>query len=187
MSPRTFLNTQLLKAQLLQGSFRNTNELQKARVLYESCVKLAAGTPLATSPQIWNNIAVLRLALRAKSDALVAIDEALQLSCRDLHMNLENRSILDLASGELRTMMHEPSNVTMLYNYAVMLDEEGQEENAKKIWEAIVNEIPQYYECELRLVKQIIRHKHIREAISRMKCLCSDLESQLNAGVCVQC
>ena len=53
-------------------------DLQKARVLYESCVKLAAGTPLATSPLLWNNIAVLRLALHAKDDALVAGDEALR-------------------------------------------------------------------------------------------------------------
>ena len=81
MSPRTYLNTQLLKAQLLQGNFQVSSDLQKARVLYESCVKLASGTPLATSPLLWNNIAVLRLALHAKTDALVAADEALRLSC----------------------------------------------------------------------------------------------------------
>ena len=78
---------QLLKAQLLQGNFQVPDDLQKARVLYESCVKLAAGTSLATSPLLWNNIAMLRLALHDKKDALVAADEALQLAGRCYHVN----------------------------------------------------------------------------------------------------
>lgn len=158
-------------------------DLQKARVLYESCVKLAAGTPLATSPLLWNNIAVLRLALHAKDDALVAVDEALRLSCGEVHVSLENRSVLDLTPDEWSTVLHEAINVTLIYNYAVILDEKGREEEAKQVWEAIQREVPQYYECELRLVKQMIRHKQLDEAVSRLKCLCSDLESQLNARV----
>lgn len=186
MSPRTYLNTQLLKAQLLQGNFQVSSDLQKARVLYESCVKLASGTPLATSPLLWNNIAVLRLALHAKTDALVAADEALRLSCGEAKVSLESRSVLNLTPDELSVVLHDPNNVTLMYNYGVILDEEGREEEAKQVWEAIQREVPQYYECELRLVKQRLHHNQLEEAVARLKRLCSDLESQLNAGVSVR-
>ena len=126
---------------------------------------------------------MLRLALHDKKDALVAADEALQLGCSLGGVSLQGRSLLALGPEELTKVLREPTNVTLMYNYAVILDEGGREDEAKQILERIQQEVPQYYECELRLCKQLVRHKRWDDASTRLQQLCTDLESQLNAGV----
>lgn len=39
--------------------------------------------------------------------------------------------MLDLTPDEWSTVLHEAINVTLIYNYAVILDEKGREEEAE--------------------------------------------------------
>ena len=109
----------------------------------------------------------------------------MRFCCERMGIQLEaNQSIHSLSEEDFTRLLEVSTNVTLAYNYAVVIDEMGREEEARCILERIKAIIPQYYECELRLVKQLLKRGEKEQAVKRLKEMCSELESQLKAGVC---
>ena len=108
----------------------------------------------------------------------------MRFCCERMGIQLEaNQSIHSLSEEDFTRLLEVSTNVTLAYNYAVVIDEMGREEESRCILERIKAIIPQYYECELRLVKQLLKRGEKEQAVKRLKEMCSELESQLKAGV----
>ena len=185
MSQRILLHTLLLKAQLLQGNFLNPDDLDKARLLYEQYVSLSieSGTPFA--PLVWNNVAVLRRLRSDLRDAQLAMNEVLRHSLAEAQLGDDPRGLITADAATLRQYLEDPLHVTLLFNYAVILDEEGECKAARSLWEKILAEVPQYFDCVLRIAKQEIRTQRLQEAEERLRQLNTELDRQLRAGVAI--
>ena len=183
MSQRILLHTLLLKAQLLQGNFLNPEDLDKARLLYEQYVNLSvqSGTPFV--PLVWNNVAVLRRLRSDLADAQLAMNEVLRHSLLEAQLGDDPRSLLTADAATMRQYLEDPLHVTLLFNYAVLLDEAGDGRSARTLWTQILAEVPQYFDCELRIAKQDIRCRRLSEAETRLRQLNAELDRQLRAGV----
>lgn len=173
----------MLKAQLLQGNFLNPEDLDKARLLYEQYVSLSLETGTPFAPLVWNNVAILRRLRSGLSDAQLAMDEVLRHALREKQLSDQPGSLLTLDTETLHQFLEDPLHVTLLFNYAVFLDEAGESDHARDLWEKILNEVPQYYDCILRLAKQEIRMGRSKEAETRLRQLSTELDRQLRAGV----
>lgn len=185
MSQRILLHTLLLKAQLLQGNFLNPDDLDKARLLYEQYVSLSieSGTPFA--PLVWNNVAVLRRLRSDLKDAQLAMNEVLRHSLAEAQLGDDPRGLITADAETLRQYLEDPLHVTLLFNYAVILDEAGESSAARSLWEKILAEVPQYFDCVLRIAKQEIRTRRLHEAEERLRQLNTELDRQLRAGVAI--
>lgn len=137
-----------------------------------------------TSPLLWSNIAILRVSLHDIKDALVAAEESMRLCCSKTSIELQNdQPFYSLPEETISSLLNETINVTLIYNYAVILDEAGKEEEARRVLELVKNSVPQYCECELRLIKQLLRRKEYDQGIARLQAMCADLKARLQEKV----
>ena len=140
---------------------------------------MSAGTSF--SPLVWNNIALLRELCGDAAGAKTALDEVVRLSLATC--GIASKAVGELSEAELAALCETNLNVTLLFNYAVFAERRGESELAARLYAAVLNSVPEYYDCVLREAKLLVAREQAAEAEAKLKALCEDLEKQLAAGV----
>ena len=65
----------------------------------------------------------------------------------------------------------------------LVMPDAGESELAARLYAAVLNSVPEYYDCVLREAKLLVAREQAAEAEAKLKALCEDLEKQLAAGV----
>lgn len=172
-----------MKAQLLQGNFKSETSLKQAQLDYETYIQLSFDHSFNYSLLSWNNIAVLRYYNHHLSDSLIAADTILQSSLQECGINLGSRHINEITEEELHVYCSNPLNATILFNTAFLYGESGQIQVAHDLWKKLYHEIPEYYDCELSCIKQLMKQHRYEQAKTDLQALMDLLESHLKTEV----
>lgn len=137
----------IVTAELLHGSQDSKDQII-AISSYIAAEKVLKNASEFVPMELYANLGVLQHRVGKAADAIRCFKRALEQI--ENESDEESKSNADDEDDERFPTPNE-TNVTILYNVALVYEETGERDRAKAIYESILDKFPQYIDCLLRL------------------------------------